>query len=400
MATSIEIKSIDRMKDPKKFEKEFILFPWKIYRSKENAEKPWAKAWCPPLILDHLDRFNRDKNVKLRRIEYEAFVAYRNGEAVGRITAQINKGHLETFHDDCGFFGYFECVEDKDVAHALLNHAMEWCKARGVKKIRGPFNFSINDDWGFKCDCGPDFPGNFETMPMIYQPHNPPYYNDFVLSWGMHKVQDHYAYHLDMSKGLSEKMVRVADYIEKKAEKSVGGITYRHAELPKWEREVELVKEIHANAWEANWGTVPITQDELDQDGKDLKMIIDPRFVWFVFVKGEVAGFIMGIPDINEVQSKINGRLFPFGLLKLLWQVKVRRRWKRGRCILLGMKKKFQGKGLEAPLIVRLFKVGRSIGVDHVELSWIVESNLKMRKEIEPFTDGVWMSYRAYEKMI
>jgi len=395
----IEIRPIDRMKEPGRFEKEFVLFPWKIYRSKENRSKGWAKAWCPPLIIDHMDRFNTTKNEKLKRITAQAFLAYRGGETVGRITAQINHAHIEYFKEDVGFFGYFECIEDKAVAHALFEAAAAWVRERGVRRIRGPFSFSIADDWGWKCDLGPDMPAGYDTMPMVYQPHNPPYYNEFATSWGMTKLQDHLAYHLDMEKGLSEKMHRVAELVEKKASK-FGKITYRHVKLSDWDREIALVREVIDDAWEPNWGQVPYTPAELDHDAKDLKMVMEERLIWLVFIGDEIAGFIMGLPDVNLVQSKINGRLLPFGLLRLLWAVKVRRRWARGRCTHLGIKRKFQHRGLEAPLIVKLFQAGRQLGVVDCELSWILESNKPMRTLAEPFSDRIWMSYRSYEKAI
>ncbi len=400
MSSPIEIRKIDRVTQAKQFEKEFVLFPWKIYRDKNFEATPWKKAWCPPIIIDHMDRFNPGFNISLKRLELQAFIAYRDGESVGRITAQINHGHLEAFHDDCGFFGYFECIEDYDVAKALFDTAVAWVKEKGMKKIRGPFNFSINDDWGWKCDNGPDFPANYETMPMVYQPHNPPYYNDFAVKYGMVKAQDHVAYHISAEKGLSDKMVRVADYIEKRAAKSMGAITYRHGNLKDWDNEVNLVKEIHDAAWVENWGTIRFTDEELNHAAKDLKMAILPKLIWFVFVKGEVAGFIMGLPDINQLQTKINGRLFPFGLFKLIWGLKVRPKFTRGRCVFLGMKPKFQGKGLEAPLIVKLFSQAKPMGITDIELSWILESNHKMRSEVEPFSTGVWMNYRAYDKAI
>lgn len=399
MASSVLIETIDRMKEPKRFEKEFVLFPWKIYRSKENRDQSWAKAWCPPLIIDHMDRFSTEKNVKLKRITVQPFLAKQGGKVVGRITAQINHGHNEHFKEEAGFFGYFESISDRDVAFALFNAAAEWVKARGAKSIRGPFNFSVNDDWGWKCDLGPDMPGGFDIMPMVYQPHNPPYYNEFALAWGMTKLQDHLAYHLDSAKPLSDKMYRVAQIVEKRAAKE-GKISYRCGDLSKWDREVALVREIHTDAWVPNWGQIPFNEAELAQDAKDLKMIIEPFLIWFVFVGDEPAGFIMGLPDVNEIQSKINGRLLPFGLLRLLWKVKVSRKWTRGRCVLLGMKRKFQGRGLEAPLVVKLFDAGRQVGIRDIETSWILESNRPMRTLVEPFSDRIWMSYRSYQKAI
>lgn len=399
--SAVEIRTVDRVSDPKTFKKEFVLFPWKIYRDKGYKNVAWKNAWCPPLLIDQLDRFDPSKNVFLEKIKLQAFVAYRDGKAVGRITAQVVQGHLDQFKDDCGFFGYFECIEDYEVAKVLFETAAKWLKERGMKKVRGPFSFSINDDWGWKCDCGPGMPGNFETMSMIYQPHNPAYYNDFALKWGMEKVQDHYAYHLDEEQGLSEKMTRVSDLVLKRAEKSTGKkITYRHGDLKEWDREVAFVKEIHDDAWETNWGTIPYTSEELDHVGKDLKLVILANFIWFVFVDEEVAGFVMALPDVNEVQRKINGRLFPFGLIRLLWGLKVAPKFTRGRCILLGMKKKYRGMGLEAPLITKMFQQAKPMGVKDIELSWILESNVKMRKEVEPFSDRIWMSFRAYERAI
>lgn len=396
--SSLSILPVSRTKNPGQFKKDFVLFPWKIYRSDENAELPWAKAWCPPLVVDVMSRFHPKQNAKLGRIEHQSFVAYRNGLPVGRIAAHVNQGHLSEYRDATGFFGFFECVNDKSVSQALFRTASDWLKIRGMKQARGPFSFTLYDEWGWKCDGGPGFPAGFETMSMIHIPHNPPYYNELAVDFGWHKVQDAYNYHLDLRGGLSEKLLRVAAYVEIKAQKNLGKISFRRGSFQSWDRDVALVRDIHENAWQGNWGSYSLTPEEVAHDGRDLRLILKEDLVHFAFVNGEVAGMILGLPDVNEIFAGENGKLFPFTLLKLLWRLHVSGKWKRGRCVILGIKKEFQGKGLEAPLIVKLFQAGQKAGCKDIELGWILESNQKMRRVIEPFCDGVWMTFRAYEK--
>ncbi|GEM_PF-428350 len=398
--SNINIIPIDRMATPGVFKKKFVLFPWKIYRSKENRAKPWAKAWCPPLIIDVMDKFNTKINVKLKRIDFQAFIAERDGEVVGRITAQIYHGHLETFNDSTGFWGWFECINDQAVAEALFNRAQDWLKQKGMKRMLGPYSFTINDTFGMKCDGGADYPAGYEIMPMVMMPHNPPYYNELCTQYAMTKAQDLYSYHLDMEKGISDRVRRVARLVEQRLERKSGRIEYRRGDLKQWDELIEYVWEIHCDAWETNWGTVAWTKEEFDHEGKDLKMLVEEDFIWFVFVNNEVAGFIMALPDLNEVQSKINGRLLPFGIIKLLWGLKVAKSYNRSRCLLMGIKKKFQKRGLEAPLIEKLYEAGKKHNIKEGELSWILESNIPMRRGVEPFSTGVWMTFRAYEKPI
>ncbi len=388
------------MLDPGRFKKDFVLFPWRIYRAPENKSESWAKAWCPPLIVDVMSRFQTKGNAKLIRLPHQAFVAYRDGLPVGRIVAHLNHGHLEQYQDACGFFGFFECVKDREVSRALFHTAAAWLRERGMKKIRGPFSFTLYDEWGWKCDCAPEFPGGFETLSLVNIPHNPPYYNDLAVDFGFEKIQDSYNYHLDLSAGLSEKLFRVAAYVEAKARKQYGEISFRQGDLKQWDRDTALVREIHENAWQGNWGSYSLTPGEVEHDARDLKLILKKDLIHFAFVRGQVAGMILGLPDVNEVIARGSGRLLPFTLPKLLWKLHVSGKWKRGRCVILGVKKEFQGKGLEAPLIVKLFEAGKKAGCTDIELGWILESNHKMRKVIEPFSDRVWMSFRAYEKAL
>ncbi|MBL8993336.1 MAG: hypothetical protein JNM63_08355 [Spirochaetia bacterium] len=394
----VSVQPISRIENPKKFKKDFVLFPWNIYRSTENKESDWAKVWCPPLILDMMSKFHPRQNAKLARIEHQAFVAYRNGIPVGRVVAHVNQGHLAEYQDATGFFGFFECVDDKNVSEALFHSAAAWLKTKGMKRARGPFSFTLYDEWGWKCDGGPGFPAGYETMSLVNIPHNPPYYNDLVVDFGFTKVQDAYNYHLNLRDGLSDKILRVAAFVEAKAQKSIGKISFRRGSFKHWGRDLALVHAIHENAWQGNWGSFSLTSEEVTHDGKDLKLILKEDLVHFAFVNGEVAGMILGLPDVNEILANANGKLFPFTLLKLLWRLHVTGKWKRGRCVILGVKKEFQGKGLEAPLIVKLFKSGQKAGCGDIELGWILESNQKMRQVIEPFTNGVWMTFRAYEK--
>ncbi len=355
---------------------QFIKFPWKIYRNDPN--------WVPPLLMDRKKFLDKTKNPFFRDNPTEFYLAYRNGEIVGRIAAILNKQHNQYHNDKTGFFGFLEAVNDRTVWEALLNTAKDWLRKQGCDRMMGPMNPSTNDEVGFLID-------GFDTPPFFMMTHNPPYYIDLMESLGYRKAKDLYAYYLDEETVvITPKLQRVYDMLHKKFPVKIRTVDMKH-----FERELELVRDIYNDAWSKNWGFVPLTPDEFDFIANDFKQIIDPDVVLIGEYQGEAVGFLLALPNYNEVFKRIpNGRLLPFGIFKFLWY---KNKIKTLRILTLGIKQKYQPLGLGALFYIEIIRRGLKKGYTTGEMSWILEDNELMNKPARMLGGKVYKTYRIYE---
>ena len=370
MSDQVTIQPVQSKKDLKKF----ILFPWKIYKDDPN--------WVPPLISDMKKMFDPKKNPFFEHAEVENFLAYKNGEPVGRISAIINHIHNEFQGEKTGFFGFFESVHDPEVAKALIDGAANWVKERGMDRLRGPMNFSTNDTCGLLID-------DFKSPPVVEMTYNPPYYVELMEKAGLKKAKDLYAYFMDDSIPISPKIERISNIIKKRH-----NVTIRSINLKKLREELKLVKVVYNDAWSKNWGFVPLTDAEIDHIAKQLKPIVDPDLAIFAFVNGEVAGFSVSLPDFNQALIKINGRLLPFGLFKLLYYSK---KIDMIRVFIMGVREKYRHLGLDAVFYYETYMRGTGKGYHKGEFSWILEDNYKMRNTLENMGARIYKTYRIYD---
>lgn len=372
MNSDIEIRSIHSPKEIM----QFIKFPWKIYRNDPN--------WVPPLLMDRKKFLDKTKNPFFRDNPTEFYLAYRNGEIVGRIAAILNKQHNQYHNDKTGFFGFLEAVNDRTVWEALLNTAKDWLRKQGCDRMMGPMNPSTNDEVGFLID-------GFDTPPFFMMTHNPPYYIDLMESLGYRKAKDLYAYYLDEETVvITPKLQRVYDMLHKKFPVKIRTVDMKH-----FERELELVRDIYNDAWSKNWGFVPLTPDEFDFIANDFKQIIDPDVVLIGEYQGEAVGFLLALPNYNEVFKRIpNGRLLPFGIFKFLWY---KNKIKTLRILTLGIKQKYQPLGLGALFYIEIIRRGLKKGYTTGEMSWILEDNELMNKPARMLGGKVYKTYRIYE---
>jgi GNAT superfamily N-acetyltransferase len=354
----------------------FVKLPWKIY---ENDP-----VWVPPLLHDVNILLDRNKHPFHKHADVEYFLATRDNEVVGRIAAIINQLHNEFHEDKVGFFGFFESIDDQAVADALLSTAEQWVRSRGMQEIRGPMNFSVNEECGLVVD-------GFDVQPVIMMTHNPQYYMRLLENAGYAKAKDLLAYYMEGMKP-PEVLTRRLE----RARKSEG-VEIRLVDLKRFDEEVATFKEIYNSAWEKNWGFVPMTDEEFNFLAKQLRPVVDPHLVLVAEVKGEPVGFAIGLPDFNQALKKINGRLLPFGLLKLLWH---KRHINLARIVTLGLKPGFRKMGIDAMLYSRLFEEGPPRGYTRGEGSWILEDNWEMRRGMERFGAVVYRTYRIYEKLL
>lgn len=370
---SIEVRPVERRAE----RKAFVRFPWRIYPNR-------YPAWVPPLLSEELKRIDPKKNPFFLHGDAQLFLAYRDGEPAGRIAAIENRRHNE-FHDDrVGFFGFFESEEDPRVANALLDEAAAWVAERGLISLRGPTNFSTNEECGLLVE-------NFEDAPYVMMTYNPPYYAGLLEGWGLAKVKDLLAYHITYEEFDQERFAGLDRLIQR----SKVDIRVRSLDMKRFDQEVELVRDLYNAAWERNWGFVPMTDAEVEHMAKQLKAVVDPDLVLFGAIDGEPAGFSLTLPDINQAIRHANGRLFPFGLLKLLWHM---RRINGVRILTLGLKERHRRSGLAAKFYYETFKRGTSKGHMQAESSWILEDNRAMLGGVEKMGFRRYKTYRLYER--
>ncbi len=355
----------------------FVKSWWPIYEDDPN--------WVPPWIFERKQFFDPRKNPYFQQAEVRCFLATRDGKPVGTIAATVDENHVKA-EPGLGLFGFFEFIDDEDVARALFDAARSWLAQQGMTRMRGPYNFNGNHEFGMLID-------GFETPPMIANPHNRRYYQriyEEVL--GLEKAMDWYAYWLTPGP--------VPDVVARISERFLNrnpNVTIREMDKRRFHEEVALVKEIYNDAWEDNWGHVRMTDAEIDFMAKSLKHVIDPKLCFIAYVGDDPAAVSITLPDYNQVAKKMNGRIFPFGWWHVL----------RGpatidalRIFILGVKKKYQRLPLGAPLYVRTWEEGLRRGVRGAEASLILENNHRMRGALEKLGAEIYKTYRIYETPI
>jgi len=352
-----------------------------VYRSDPN--------YVRPLDLDMKQRLSH-KNPFFDHAEGVLFTAHRNGWCVGRASAQIDREHLARHHDDAGFFGFLDTIDDQEVVKKLLDSAAVWLRARGMKRMRGPLSFGINEELGCLVE-------GFDTPPMIMMHHHLPYQGGLIEGAGLRKLKDFNAWRYVVG-DLPPRAQKAHDEVAALPE-----VKSRHMDLKNLDADLRTVMEIFNDAWVDNWCFVPFTERELQKLGDDLKMIAIPALTYITEVDGEPAAVAVALPNVNELIKDMGGSLFPFGLPRLLWRLKVVGP-KTARLIILGIKKKFRAQrkyaGLSIYLYAKMNRVGRDLGIQWGELSWTDEDNAPVNIGIKFMGGKVYKKYRVYEREI
>lgn len=324
------------------------------------------------------------KNPFFAHAEARYFLAKKARRTVGRVTSVINYRHMDFHRERVGFFGFFEAIDDREVAGALLGTARAALKEGGMSAMRGPMNFSTNEECGFLVE-------GFDQPPMLMTPYNPPYYAALMEAYGMHKVKDLFAFIYRVKEALPEKVLRVAVIAEKR------GITVRPVDKKQFEKEMQVFKEVYNSAWEKNWGFIPLTDREITYLGERLKQIAVPELTLIAEDDGVPVGFMGLLPDFNHVLRHMKGRLNPLTVLKTLYYS---RQISDLRLLLLGIKKEYRNRGVDALLFREGFKGVRGGGYSRVEFSWILEDNIAVQRLVEMIGGRLYKRYRVYEKEI
>ncbi len=355
--------------------KDFIDFPFKLY-SKDPL-------YSPPLKRDLKKDFSH-VNPFFRHARVRFFIVKRDKETVGRVVSIINSRHIQFHNERTGFFGFFECINDQAVANLLLDTVKDDLAGQGMTIMRGPMNFSTNEECGFLID-------GYEYPAIIMTPYNPPYYNDLMERYGMKKVKDLYAFIYDVKDRLPEKVLRVAAIADKR------GITVRPVRKDRFEEEMLIFKDVYNSAWERNWGFIPLTDEELYYLGAKLREIVIPALTLIAEENDTPVGFMGLLPDFNQVLRKIRGRLNLVSIIKGLYYSK---RITDLRLLLLGIKKEYRNRGVDALLFREGFKAIRKEGYRRVEFSWVLEDNIPVQRLVEMIGGRLYKRYRIYEKEV
>ncbi len=354
----------------------FVNLPWTLYRGDEN--------WIPPL------RRNLEELVGFRKhpfhdvADVRTWVAWRDGKAVGRIAGIVNHTHNRKYEEQRGFFGFFECVDDQEVAHGLFDVVRNWLAEQGISDLRGPVNPSLNYEVGLLID-------GFDSPPTFMMTYNPPYYAQLIENYGFGKTQDLYAFygHVDMLESLDKKLEFIINEATRRFD-----ITLRFLDRSRFREEVQMFLHIYNASLEGTWGFTPLSQGEIEHMSAGMRHLVVPELTAVAEVEGRPVAAAFGLLDYNPRIKQINGRLFPFGFLRLITR---RRQLKRIRLISTNVLPEYQRWGVGVVVLARLVPDALKWGIEDAEFSWVLESNHLSYKSLKRGGAQLIKTYRIYD---
>jgi len=360
----------------------FLELPYALY-----ADDP---AWVPPLLSEQRHQFS-PRSAFFQHAQVQLWVAYRNGEPVGRISAQIDELRRERYADATGHFGALEAVDDAEVFAALFGEAEAWLRAQGMRRVIGPFNLSINGDIGLMVE-------GFDDPPVFLTGHGRPYYDPRVQALGYHKAKDVVAYSLDPSVSPPRTMVESA-----RRAREAERVRIRPVDKSRLKEEAAVISTIFNDAWEHNWSFVPFTEAEFAELAGALKFLVPREFVQFAEVDGEPVAMLVIVPNLNELIGDLKGRLLPFGWLRLLWRMRFAPP-RSARVALMGVRQQYRNSSLAMALVFGLIEAvrvsHRTSGMRHLEMGWVLEDNFALLRLMRMLGGRRYKTYRVYEKAL
>jgi len=351
------------------------------YAYVRNAADP---HWLPPLRIAEKERLLPAKNPFFAHADHQLLLAMRGTAVVGRIGVFDDRLHNEVHRDSMASFGFFEAA-DEDAARPLFAAAEEWGRAQGRARMRGPLNPSLNESDGLLVD-------GFDSDSMLMMPHNPPEYAGYLEAAGYRKAKDLFAWIYDLDRAVDPRHVELAQRLRERLQ-----LTFRPLSMAEFAREVERLRVIYCGEWENNWGFVPPTLQEFERLARELKPIFDPAAAIVGEIKGRPVACAVAIPDINQVLKGTDGRLFPKGLVRLLYR---RRLVDQLRLLLLGVLPEYRIVGLFPLMVYELFQQVRGTRYRRAEFSWVLEDNRAINQPAEQIGATRYKTYRIYEKEI
>lgn len=346
--------------------------------------------WIAPLEFEIRERLTPSKNPFFKHGEGTLFTAWKDGKLVGRVSAQIDHEHIKRYNDATGFFGFFDTINDEQIAKKLIEAAAAWLRSRGMQRMRGPMSLSINEEVGLLVD-------GFDMPPMVMMAHSMPYQGALAEACGLAKVKDLLAWRYVVG-DMPPRAVRAWEQIQDMPEVKIRSL--RKGDLDK---ELRTVLDIQEDAWADNWGHVSLTEDEARKAVKDLGLVLNEDLAMVAEIDGEAAAMCIAFPNLNEATRDLKGKLFPFGFAKLLWRLKVKQP-RTARLFLLGIRKKYRHVkrygGLSTALYVEISRRGKRIGIEWGELSWTLEDNRPVNLGIKAIGGKLYKTYRIYEQAL
>lgn len=373
---SIIVKTVESKSELKNF----INFPHELYKGDSN--------YVPMLYMAADELMSKKINPFFQHSEVENFLAFKDDKIVGRITAIKNNNYNKFHKSNIGFWGFYDVIDDYEVSKALFDKVMEWNKKHHFDSITGPVNYSTNDTAGLLVD-------GFNEPPIIEMTYNKPYYESHILKYGFTKEMDLYAYMIKTAE-VSEKSLRLANLIKQRLE--TRGITIRKINMKDFKNEVNRIKDVYNSAWENNWGFVPATDAEFDYLAKGFKMVVNPELVLIAELNGKYIGFMLAVPNINEITKSFKGgKLFPFNVIKLLMN---KGKTKYVRIITLGIMEQYRKLGIESAFYAHIIGYAKTHNIIGGEASWILENNVEMNLAAQNLNGKIYKTYRLYSKPI
>jgi len=355
---------------------DFLQFPWTLYRDDPH--------WIPPLRGNQMELVGYRPHPFYEENEAQTFVAYRGGNVCGRVAAIVNRAHIEAFSERRGYFGFFECVDDAKVAHALFDAARNWLAERGIEKLRGPANPSINYEIGTLVE-------GYDSPPTFMMTYNADYYPRLIEQCGFRKAQDLYAYHgrADQLPALEAKRGELIRKIKEHC-----NLTVRPLDKTRFLEDVEAFLEVFNRSLRQTWGALPMTPAEMRYVAKGLRWLIVPELALGAEIDGRLVGAVFALPDYNPRIRQIDGRLFPFGVIRLLRR---KDRIKKLRILAANVLPEYQLLGVGLVLAMGLIPKGVEWGMQEAEFSWVAESNSLSRGALEKANARRIKTYRVYD---
>jgi len=353
----------------------FIKFPYSLYKN-----DPY---WVPPLLRAEWGTFHPKQNPHFLHSAVQLFIAKRFGQIVGRISAHEYREYNRIHGSSAGFFGFFEAIHSQRVANELLNAAEEWLRKRGCKEMLGPCNFTVNDSSGMLID-------GFNEPPVVMMPYNPPYYPKMVEAYGLQKKHDQFAWKIDDQRGMHPLAQRIAGLC-----RNMPGLVIRHLDMNHFEEELRRAYYVYSNAWNSAWGTIPPTWDEFYRLGRRFRRFGNPDYAWLIELNDSPVGVGLAIPNIHEIMIKMNGRLLPFGFLRLF---RAHKKIKSLRVLVMETIAGFENHGVDALLYQHFYEQALKDGIHWAELSWTLENNETMNRIMSVTGAQLYKKYRIYRR--
>ena len=369
---NVEVKPVETRRE----QKEFLQFTWSLYRDDPN--------WIPPLQQNLRELVGFRPHPFHDVADVQAWLARKDGQVCGRIATMVNHVHNRKYHEQRGFFGFFESVNDPHVAHALFDAARDWFAQRGIRDMRGPVNPSLNYEVGLLVE-------GFDSPPVFQMTYNPPYYAQLIESFGFQKAQDMYAFwgHIEMLSALSEKLLFIIRETNRRF-----NVKMRTLDRRRFKEDVRTFLDIYNASLEGSWGFTPLSDGEIDHISDGLRHLIVPELTSCAEIEGRPVGAAFGLLDYNPRIKQINGRLFPFGFIRLLTR---RQQIKRIRVISTNVLPEFQRWGLGLALLAHLMPKALEWGITEAEFSWVLESNRLSFGSLKRGGAKLTKTYRVYD---